>query len=152
MQSVKKRKVTTTPIVTSQSYLDLDWLAEVFEIDKGDKANMKNYDDMTKDLSGNIPWQRISINPAYLHIRDENVLLELLLQLIKKGGASNWWCAQTYTKQQFKMLHRDELALIIRNLLNCKANIKEYCNRLRSIGVRKSKQRGIMRTAIFQYK
>ena len=44
--------------------------------------NVKDYRDFTKTFENDIRSQRISFNPTYLHLRDENQLLEILSEVV----------------------------------------------------------------------
>ena len=140
MEPQKKiRKVEVVPVVIPNAYTNVEWVRSIL------------HDPDLKDFLTEWPvisTQRISINPRYLHLRHENELLEVLWKLITKGDCKQVF-QQQYTLAQFKYFYREQLAEIVKSLLNTESNIKAYVKVIRIIGIVKQAERRTLRAKLF---
>ena len=98
--------------------------------------------------------QRISVNPIYLHLRPEDELLSVLLDLVTKGDdeAKQWWYQSNYRENRFRFQFREQLAEMIQKLLNSQTNVNVYLAAMTRVGKVSKKKRESFRAQLFLVK
>lgn len=93
--------------------------------------------------------RRISMNPLYLELRTENVLLKLLVAILE-GGRSPTWMREEVKDLDFRFRYRDELAQMLRGLLIHQCNVEIYISHFVKISMDESDDRKEFRQALQQ--
>ena len=94
--------------------------------------------------------QNISCNPLYLKLRTVKVLLKVLVK-ISEDGEMPRNIVRLFAQADFKQKGSDDLAQIIRRLLNKQVNVEAYMGKLIQIGIAESRDRGTQRTLLLDY-
>ena len=143
MQARKKAKLSKKISTLKTSKLNKGWL-DFITVDK-------DFKDYTTEWE-HIVQQRISYNPKYLHTRTEIVLLEILLTLIVKGDAQQWWVKADMQLVDLRDLKREGLAAFILRLLKSEKNVLCYLARVKLIGKREHDDRNAIRKRLLLMK